>query len=144
LSGTRLALSPSWILAGALVALHAAAASCIVLLISGTAGMVLATLFLLLGVAAAWARGLLGAAKSPRALELAEELIVELKDGSRFPAVLAERRHVNRFMVALPVVRPVRRTVLVSADMLGPEEFRRLRLWALWGRLPVAQKQLPA
>ena len=103
--------------------------------------MVLATLFLLLGVAAAWARGLLGSAKSPRALELAEELIVELKDGSRFPAVLAERRHVSRYVVTLPLLRP-RRTLLVSRDMLGAEEFRRLRLWALWGR--VVQKQLPA
>jgi hypothetical protein len=52
-------------------------------------------------------------------------------------------------MVTLPVRGPVRRTVLVSHDMLGAEEFRRLRLWALWGRLPkdqrsVASKQLPA
>jgi hypothetical protein len=36
------------------------------------------------------------------------------------------------------------RTVLVTRDMLTVEEFRRLRLWALWGKLPVAAKQLPA
>ena len=39
-------------------------------------------------------------------------------------------------MVTLPVRRPMRRTILVTRDMLAAEEFRRLRLWALWGRLP--------
>jgi len=29
-----------------------------------------------------------------------------------------------------------KRTLLITRDMLGEEEFRRLRLWALWGRLP--------
>ena len=45
-------------------------------------------------------------------------------------------------MHRLPVQR---RTILVTRDMLGREEFRRLRLWALWGRLPrrsVAAAQL--
>ena len=145
MSGTRLALSPSWILAGAIVALHGAAAACVALVVPGVAGIAVAILFLGLGLTAAWARGLLASAKSPRALELSEELTVELKDGTRFPAALSEWRHVSRFMVTLPLVRPMRRTVLVSRDMLGPEEFRRLRLWTLWGRLPgVAQKQLPA
>jgi hypothetical protein len=142
LSGTRLALSPSWTLAGAIVALHAAAAICMPLLLPSIAGWALALLFGALGLAAAWARGLLASAKSPRALELAEELTVELKDGSRFPAALSSRRHVSRYMVTLPMTRPVRRTVLVTRDMLGAEEFRRLRLWALWGRLPAAHKQL--
>jgi hypothetical protein len=131
-------------LAGAIAALHAAAGASLLLAAPGAWGIVLAALFVALGLAAAWARGLLASAKSPRALELAEDLTVELKDGSRFPAELAVRRHVSRYMVALPIVRPVRRTVLVSRDMLAPEEFRRLRLWALWGRLPVANKQLPA
>jgi hypothetical protein len=146
LSGTRLALSPSWTLAGTIAALHAAAAICVALVVPGAGGTVAAIFFLLLGLAAAWARGLLASTKSPRALELAEGgLTVELKDGSRFQAALAERRHVSRFVVTLPLVRPVRRTLLVTRDMLGAEEFRRLRLWALWGRLPkVALKQLPA
>jgi hypothetical protein len=144
LSGTRLALSPSWILAGAIVALHAAAALCVFLVVPGAAGIVLAVLFLVLGSAAAWARALLASAKSPRALELGEaEVVVELKDGSRLAASIAERRHVSRYVVTLPLLRP-RRTLLVSRDMLGAEEFRRLRLWALWGRVPVVQKQLPA
>jgi len=60
----------------------------------------------------------------------------ELAGGERFAAQLAERRYVNRFMVALPVQGPVRRTVLVTLDMLGEESFRLLCIWALWGKLP--------
>ena len=34
---------------------------------------------------------------------------------------------------------------LVSADMLDPDSFRTLRVWALWGKVPgVAGKQLAA
>ena len=48
-------------------------------------------------------------------------------------------------MVALPVQGPVRRTVLVTGDMLSEESFRVLRIRARWGKLPqVAPKQLPA
>jgi hypothetical protein len=61
------------------------------------------------------------------------------------PVELAERRHVSRFLVTLSLRRPARRTILVTRDMLEAEEFRRLRLFALWGRLPkVAAKQLLA
>jgi len=126
------------------VALHAAAALCMLLVVPSIAGAALALLFAALGLAAGWARGLLGSAKSPRALELSEELTIELKDGTRFPAALSARPHVSRYMVTLPVVQPVRRTLLVSRDMLTAQEFRRLRLWALWGRASVAHKQLPA
>jgi hypothetical protein len=79
-----------------------------------------------------------------RALELSgSEILVELKDGRRVQAELGSARHVSRIMVTLPLRRPMRRTILVARDMLGAEEFRRLRLWALWGKLPVAAKQLP-
>jgi hypothetical protein len=145
LSGTRLELSASWILAGALLALHAAAAGAVVAVMPHGPGLLLAACFLLLGLVAAWARALLGSAASVRALELSGiEIVLELKDGRRVPAELGERRHVSRFMVTLPVRAPLRRTVLVTRDMLGAEEFRRLRLWTLWGKLPVASKQLPA
>jgi hypothetical protein len=96
-------------------------------------------------MAAAWARALHGSGASVRALELSGSAIVlELKDGRRFPGELGPARHVNRMMVTLPLRRPMRRTILVARDMLGAEEFRRLRLWALWGKLPVAAKQLPS
>ena len=146
MSGARLELSRSWSFACAIVALHAAAAACVWLVLPGIAGVSLAVALLALGLAAAWARALHGSAASVRALELAErEICVELKDRSRFTAELAPRPHVDRWMVALSLARPVRRTILVTRDMLDAEEFRRLRLWALWGRLPgVAGKQLSA
>jgi hypothetical protein len=145
LSGTRLALRPSWTLAGAILALHAAAAGSVIAVMGGFAGLLLAGGFLLLGAAAAWARALHGSRASVRALELSgNEILLELKDGRRVHAELRPGRHVSRFMVTLPVRRPMRRTILVTADMLRAEEFRRLRLWALWGKLPVAAKQLPA
>jgi hypothetical protein len=145
LSGTRLVLSRSWILAAAIVLLHGAAAASSLTFLQGFAGAALAAGLLMLGLAAAWARALHGSAASVRVIELSEkEMTLELKDGRRSSAELGPSRHVSRFMVTLPVRRPVRRTVLVTRDMLPAEEFRRLRLWALWGKLPVAAKQLPA
>jgi hypothetical protein len=150
LSGTRLELSPSWTVAIAIVVLHAAAAASVFAVLGTAMGYALGGALFALGVAAAWSRALLGSRASVRALELSStEMTVELRDGRRFVAEMGERRHVSRFMVTLPVRRPVRRTILVSRDMLEAEEFRRLRLWALWGKLPphlasVAAKQLPA
>ena len=144
MSGTRLELSPSWILAGAMVLLHAAAGVALMAVVPGLMGYFLAAACLALGLAAAWGRALLGSRDSVRALELAErEIALELKDGRRVAAELGARPHVSRLVVTLPLRRPLRRTVLVSRDMLGAEEFRRLRIWTLWGKLPrVAHKQL--
>jgi hypothetical protein len=137
LSGTRLELSRSWILAIAIVVLHAAAAASVWAVLGTAMGYALGGALLALGVAAAWSRALLASRASVRALELSStEMTVELKDGRRFAAETGARRHVSRFMVTLPVRRPVRRTILVTRDMLQAEEFRRLRLWALWGKLP--------
>jgi hypothetical protein len=145
LSGTRLELSPSWALAGALLALHGAAAASMVAVLQSLPGYLLAAGLLMLGAAAAWARALHGSRASVRAVELSGNgMLLELRDGRRVPAELGAARHVSRLMVTLPVRRPMRRTVLVTADMLGGEEFRRLRLWTLWGKLPVAAKHLPA
>jgi len=66
---------------------------------------------------------------------------VELAGGESFPVEPAG--HVSRFMVTLASQRPSRR-LLVTADMLGGEAFRVLRVWALWGKVPVAGKQLAA
>jgi len=142
----RLELSASWILACAIVLAHAAAAACVYLVLPGSAGALLAAALVALGLAAGWSRGLLGAAASVRALELdGPKICVETKDRRRLAAELGARRHVGRWLVTLPLARPVRRTILITRDMLDAEEFRRLRLWALWGRLPgVAGKQLSA
>jgi len=142
----RLELAPSPRLAAAIVALHAAAAACAALVLSGGAGALLAAAFLALGLAAAWSRALLGSRSSVRAIELGEAgATLELAGGERLPAQLGPRRYVSRYMVTLAVRRPLRRTLLVTADMLSDDSFRSLRIWALWGRLPgVAAKQLPA
>jgi hypothetical protein len=149
LSGSRslrLQLSPSPAFATALVAVHACAALCILLVLPSVSGAALSICLIALGLAAAWSRALLRSASSVRAIELeAGGASFELAGGERFAAQLTERRYVNRFMVALPVQGPVRRTVLVTLDMLGEESFRMLRIWALWGKLPqVAAQQLPA
>jgi membrane-bound toxin of toxin-antitoxin system len=141
----RVELAPSPFLAIAIVVLHAAAALCSLAVMPGAAGLALGALLLALGIATAWSRALLRSASSVRALELTgPKLQVELANGESFPAEVAERRYVGRFMLTLPLRRPVRRTILVTRDMADGDSFRRLRIWALWGKLPgVAAKQLP-
>lgn len=70
MSGTRLELSPSWILAAAILVLHAAAAASIAVVLGSALGYVLAGAVFALGLAAAWARAFLGSRDSVRALEL--------------------------------------------------------------------------
>jgi hypothetical protein len=111
----------------------------------GAAGAALAIALLLLGSAAAWSRALLRSRASVRALEVSgASLAIELAGGERLSVELGERRYVSRLAVSIPLRRP-RRTILIAAGMLPADDFRRLRIWALWGRLPgVAAAQLPA
>ena len=141
MNGTRFALSPSWFLAAAILGLHAAAGAALLAALPGWPGMALAALLAALGAYAAWSRALLRSAQSPRALVLGDGLQVELSSGKTCASGRGSP-HVSRFMVTLALGR---RTLLITRDMLGEQEFRRLRLWALWGRLPrrsVAAAQL--
>jgi hypothetical protein len=142
----RLELGPSAFLAVAIIAAHVVAALCAAAVLPGAAGLAAAALLAFCGVALAWRGALLRAASSVRGLELdGEKLEVRLGGGGRFAAELAERRYVGRYMVVLCLQSPLRRRLLVTRDMLDAESFRRLRIWALWGRLPaVATKQLAA
>ncbi len=142
----RLVLRPSRFLAGLIVAAHAAAAACAAVALPGLAGGLLAAGLLCLGLAAAWGRALLRSRSSVVAIEITPSgLVLELAGGERFPAQVDPRRYVSRLMVTLPVRHPWRRTLLVTPGMLEGALFRRLRLWAIWGKLPpVAGKQLPA
>jgi len=142
----RLELAPSRRLAAAIVAAHAAAAAAVLTVLDTVTGAVLALALVALGVAAAWSRALLRAKASVRAIELGGPLpVFHLSRGESVAARVGRRRYVSRILVTLPVARPLGRTLLVTADMLGREEFRRLRIWALWDRLPgVAARQLPA
>jgi hypothetical protein len=128
-----------------IVAAHLLAAACITAVSTSPAALALALLVLALGAATAWDRALLRARTSPRSLEISPEgrLQVRLADGTRAPANEAARV-VNRWLVALTLRNRKRSSALIVAGMLAPEEFRRLRVWALWGRLPgVAPAQLP-
>ena len=119
-----------------IVALHAAAAASVLAVLHGIAAALLALALVLLGLAAAWSRALLRSRASVRALEITgPALTLELRGGDRIAAQIAERRYVSRLAVTLPLRQP-RRTLLITADMLPATEFRRLRIWALWGRLP--------
>ena len=140
----RFELSPSPLLAALIVAAHVAAAAAAYSVMRGWAATGLAIAILLLGVAAAWSRALLRSRHSVRAIQLGgEQPVFELAGGESLSAAVGHRRYVTRLVVTLPLSRPPGRTLLVTADMLGAQEFRRLRLWALWGRLPaVAGAQL--
>jgi hypothetical protein len=144
LSGARFELSASWILACALISAHAAAAAAVIVAMPRAIGIALAAGLGGLGLASAWSRALLKAAKSVRAIEIdSENVVLELANGERFSATLAQRRYVSRFFVTLQVTQPLRRTLLVTRDMLDADLFRRLRIWALWSRMPgVAAAQL--
>jgi len=138
-------LRPSWRLALLIAGLHGLAGACVAIARPDLIGAVLAALLAALGAAAAWDRALLRGRRSPRTLRVSGDgsLQIELADGASYP-VGAGARTVTRLLVALPLASPVRRSILITADMLDPERFRLLRLWALWGRLPgVASAQLP-
>jgi hypothetical protein len=139
-------LKPSRRLAVAIVAAHALAGASVFVVLPGLAGALVAAGLVALGVSAAWTRALLRSPRSVRAIAIAGDVAtLELADGARLEARIGERRHVSRLMVTLPFAKPVRRTILITRDMLGGDLFRTLRIWALWGRVPgVAGKQLGA
>jgi hypothetical protein len=142
----RLELEPSPLLATALVGLHGAAAACALLVMPAFPGGLLAALLAGLGARAAWTRALLRSRASARVLELeGAHATITLGDGGTLTGEVAARRYVSRFAVTFFLRRPARRSLLVTRDMLDADSFRRLRVWALWGRLPaVATKQLAA
>ena len=142
----RLELRPSAAFAAAILAGHAAAAAAAYSVLPGVMSGALALALLALGAAAAWSRALLRSSGAVRAMEIGgPQAVFQLANGESFAAEVAARRYVTRYLVALQLGRPLSRTLLVTADMLGAREFRSLRIWALWNRLPrVAAKQLTA
>ena len=143
----RLELRASPELAGTLLLLHAFAAACVALVLPGAWGGALAALVAALGAATAWDRALLRSARSVRFLELhpAGVAVLGLADGSRLEGTVAARRNVSPWWVTLPLGGRAGRTLLVARDMLAEGDFRRLRIWALWGWVPgVAAPQLAA
>lgn len=131
-------LSPSGALAGTVVAIHALAGTCAALALPEPGGPVVALLLAALGLAAAWDRALLRGRKSVTSMviEGPASLRVRTRDGSETEVRAAGRKHVSRLAVIVPVRGSMRRTIVVVRDMLDAESFRRLRLWALWGKVP--------
>ena len=143
----RLALSPSGSFAALIVIVHAVAGLCFLTLLTGWGGAAIAALFSALGGAAAWDRALLRAARSPRAIEIrpSGEALCLFANGQSAAIEAPGGNGISRSWVALRLRSPLRRSLLVAADMLQPESFRLLRLWARWGKLPgVASRQRPA
>lgn len=62
-------------------------------------------------------------------------MLARLRSGATLEAGKDAPRHVTRLWVIVPAGRAPTRRLLVTADMLAPEEFRRLRVWALWGSI---------
>lgn len=98
---------------------------------------VLAVAALVLAGLAGFSRILFPAGRHTRALGIGREgrLTLELDDGSRVDGRAGERRYVSRFCVILPWHGPEGPGQLVLIrDMFSEDAFRKLRLWALWGK----------
>jgi uncharacterized membrane protein len=140
----NLELSPSRGFAAIIVTVHAAAAACVAAVLPGITGALVAVLLLALGIFTALDRALLRRSHSVRTLliEGPHGLGLVTANGRRFDVPVGNRRHVSRLAVILPVRHTMRRTIVVTRDMLDRESFRKLRLWALWGRVPSAAGEL--
>lgn len=138
-NATHFRLLPSRRIALLIVCAHLGAAAALLAVAHRMeSAWLLAALLVALGFATAWDRALLRARSSVRGIELLgpDDAVFELQDRSRANARVGARRWVSAGLVALPVALPRRRALVVAGDMLAPEDFRRLRLWALWGQLP--------
>ncbi len=73
-----------------------------------------------------------------RVLQVAGEdsVILELANAEHVRLRISPRRFVSALVVILPGSPSMHRTIVVWRDMLGPDLFRALRLWALWRRVP--------
>jgi hypothetical protein len=150
----RLELLPCKRFASLVTLAHAAAAAALLAVLPGWVGAAVALLVLALGVAAAWDRALLRAARSPRAIEFRgpDEAVCLLAGGDALALEPRGDGGVTRYWVALRLRPPEtrafgvgrRRALLVPACMMSTESARLLRLWARWHKLPgVAPGQLP-
>lgn len=150
MSGTpalQLELRASRVMAALILSAHLAGAACLAAVLPGAAGAGVGLLVVLLGAVVAWDRALLRGRSSVRGIELGEgaAAVFALADGRRLAGTVAARRNVNRWWVTLPLQGESRRTVVVTRDMLPAGDFRRLRIWALWGRTAsMATSPLPS
>jgi len=135
----RLELAASPGLAVAIVAVHAAAGGSFLTVLPGWQGLALCALTTALGCAAAWDRALLRAPRSAKAIEIARDGAAKclFADGGSASLRPLGGSAVTRYWVALRLRGPGRGSLFIAKGMLAPQALRLLRLWALWGRLPV-------
>lgn len=135
MSGTPFRASPG--LALFLVCSHAAAGAAAWISIPGVAGLAIAVLTMAAGAVAIYGRALLRAAGSPACMEFSATGAPRIVDriGRDWIPVANSPRYLSRWFVIVAVSGPAGgvRRLLVTRDMLLPEPFRRLRIWALWG-----------
>ena len=127
----RLGLRPSPGFAALIVLAHAAAgAAALAVLGTGWAGGGVAGLLGALGLATAWRVALLRAPASAVSLEVFPDggWTALRRDGGTRSGREARRR-VTAWWVVVPAAAG---GLLVVAGMAAPEDFRRLRAWALW------------
>ncbi len=143
----RLELRASRVMAAVIVSAHLAGAACLAAVLPGTAGGRRSPAGPAAGLGRGPGPGVAARAQfgaPPRAARRRGALF-ELADGRQLAGSVAGRRNVNRWWVTLPLRGESRRIVLVTRDMLPAGDFRRLRMWALWGRLAnVATAPLPS
>ena len=143
----RLVLSPAPRYAATVLAIHLTAAGCCLAVMAGWQGIALAALPTALGGASAWNRALLRGARAASAIEIrpSGEALLVLASGESVAVEPVRGVGVTRHWVALNCGAPARRGFLVTAGMLDPGPFRRLRLWALWDKAAgVAARQRSA
>ena len=134
---TALVASPR--LAAALLAAHAAAGLALAGVLGGPAGGLAGALLAALGAASAWHRALLKGGAALRALELSgdgEGAGITAR-GVRVPLDRSRCGAGGGWVLLVSHGWP-RRTWLLTPGMLGEREFRWLRLWVRWGKLPAA------
>ena len=138
----RFQLSRSPWLAAAILGANGLAAACLFVVLPLAPGIGVAALLFALGLATARDRAWLAGRNAVRAIEISgpEQVTLETAEGVRRHASVGPRKIVNRLFVSIPVRTSMRRTILVTADMLGGGEFRALRMWALWGQVPGAMR----
>lgn len=126
------------LLLSGIVAIHTAAALCVSLLIGAAYGAALGALVFALGITSARNRAILRGTHALRSLRILgrNDIELEYSHGRTVYGQVADRRHVCRFWVALSVQTGTSQAVVLAGDMLEPEHFRTLRLWALWGTTP--------
>jgi hypothetical protein len=105
---------------------------------TGFPGAAIAILLVALGGVSAWDRALLRGRRSLLAIEIPASgaAVMLLASGETVPVRPVRGVGVTRHWVALAALSPARRSAMITAGMLGPENARLLRLWSLWGRLP--------